>query len=81
MSQIALFSGQYHQSIGNIQSLLQEIYGLRFSTGAISEAQGRISSMLTPLHQAIKAHVRQADVIFADETSHQRDNESRWMWL
>ncbi|MDO6528270.1 transposase, partial [Motilimonas sp. 1_MG-2023] len=25
--------------------------------------------------------VRQADVIFADETSHQRDNESRWMWL
>ncbi len=81
MSQVALLSGQYHQSIGNIQSLLQEMYGLRFSTGAISEAQGRVSSMLTPSTQAIKTHVQQADVIFADETSHQRDDEARWMWL
>ena len=78
---IALQAGQFHQSIQKIQLQLKQNYGLYFSTGAISEAQGRSSAMLTPLHQAIKHEVSTAEVRHADETRHQRGSEKRWMWL
>lgn len=81
LAYIALQSGQFHQSISQIQLQLKQVVGLCFSRGAISEAQGRVSAMLTPTHQAIKQQVQQAPVIHADETRHQRGNEHRWMWL
>lgn len=48
LSYIALQSGQFHQSISQIQQQLKQHVGLTFSRGAISEAQGRVSAMLTP---------------------------------
>lgn len=83
MSYIAVLAGQYHLSVRKIQRLLRDQYGTTFSIGAICEAQGRISSMLTPIHQALKQHIQQAPIIHADETSHQRNGESktRWLWL
>ena len=81
LSYIALQSGQFHQSISQIQQQLAQHFGLHFSRGAISEAQGRVSAMLTPTHQAIKQQVQSASHIHADETRHQRGGERRWMWL
>ena len=81
LSYIALQSGQFHQSISKIKQQLKQHFGLRFSRGAISEAQGRVSAMLTPTHQAIKQQVQSAAHIHADETRHQRGGERRWMWL
>jgi len=81
LSYIALQSGQFHQSISQIQQQLKQHFGLTFSRGAISEAQGRVSAMLTPTHQAIKQQVQSASHIHADETRHQRGGERRWMWL
>lgn len=83
LSYISVLSGQYHMSIRKIQRLLKDQYGIHFSIGAISEAQGRVSAMLTPIHQALKLHIHNAAVIHADETSHQRNGEAatRWVWL
>lgn len=83
MSYISVLAGEYHLSIRKIQRLLRAQYGVTFSVGAISEAQGRISSILTPTHHALKRHIQKAKVIHADETSHQRNGESntRWLWL
>lgn len=81
LTYIALQSGQFHQSISQIQQQLKQHFGLSFSRGAISEAQGRVSAMLTPTYQAIKQQVQQATIIHADETRHQRGGERRWMWL
>ncbi|MGL5523925.1 MAG: IS66 family transposase zinc-finger binding domain-containing protein, partial [Aeromonas veronii] len=47
LSYIALQSGQFHQSVSQIQQQLKQHFGLGFSRGAISEAQGRVSTMLT----------------------------------
>jgi transposase len=46
---VAVQAGQFHQSITKIQQQLEQNFGLRFSRGAISEAQGRVSAMLPPL--------------------------------
>ena len=83
MSYISVLAGEYHLSIRKIQRLLRAQYGVTFSVGAISEAQGRISSILTPTHHALKRHIQKAPLIHADETSHQRNGESntRWLWL
>jgi transposase len=70
MSHIAVLAGQYHLSVRKIRQLLRDQYGTTFSTGAISEAQGRVSSMLTPVHQALQKHIQQAPVVHADDTTH-----------
>ncbi|CCO49767.1 IS22-1 protein [Vibrio nigripulchritudo SOn1] len=83
LSHIALLSGQYHLSIRKIQSLLKEQFGTTFSVGAISEAQTKVASMLTPLCQAIHDNLKSAPMVHVDETSHPRNGESsfRWCWL
>ena len=83
LSYIGVLAGQYHLSVRKIQSLLKEQLGTTFSVGAISEAQTKVASMLTPLHQAIKQALKKAPLIHADETSHHRNDETslRWCWL
>ena len=83
LSYVAVLSGLYHLSVRKIQRLLQDQYGTHFSTGLISEAQGRVSSMLTPTHQALHQHIKKASLVHVDETTHNRNGEqhTRWVWL
>lgn len=83
LSHIAILAGQYHLSVRKIQRLLKDQFATHFSTGTISEAQGRVSAMLTPTAQALHQHVRSASMVNVDETTHQRNDEqrTRWLWL
>lgn len=80
LSWISLLTGQFHLSTRQIQRFLQEQWRLRFSVGAISQAQGKVIPWLAPLYQQIGAQVRQAAVAHADETTHYRGTERRWLW-
>ena len=80
LAYVALQSGQFHQSISKIQQQLEQNFGLSFSRGAICEAQGRVSAVLTPAYQDIRDNMRKEAVVHCDETRHQRGNEKRWMW-
>ncbi|WP_262415415.1 IS66 family transposase [Vibrio sp. SCSIO 43132] len=75
LSYIAVLAGQYHLSIRKIRSLLKEQLGTTFSIGAISEAQTKVASMLTPLHHAIRDSIQTAPLVHVDETSHPRNGE------
>ena len=83
LSYIGVLAGQYHSSVWKIQSLLKEQIGTTFSVGAIIEAQTKVASMLTPLHQAVKHALKKTPLIHTDETSHHRNDEQslRWCWL
>jgi transposase len=80
LSWISVLTGQFHLTTRQIQQFLQEQGCLRFSVGAISQAQGKVIAWLAPLYQQIGDHVRQADVAHADETTHYRGAERRWLW-
>ena len=80
ISWIALLSGQYQVTTRQIQSLLREQWDLNFSIGAISQAQRPVSGWLQPLYAQIGEAVRQAPVAHADETTHYRGGERRWLW-
>lgn len=77
---IALMAGQYHATTRQIQSLLQQQWGLDFSLGAVSQAQKPVSGWLQPIYAQIGEAVRQACVAHADETTHYRGGERRWLW-
>ena len=79
LSYIAVLAGQYHLSVRKIRALLKEQLGTTFSIGAISEAQTKVASMLTPLHQTIKIALQKAPLIHVDETSHHRNGENRYV--
>ena len=83
MGHIAILAGKYHLSVSQTRQLLLDQYGVTFSTGAISEAQGKVSAMLTPTHQSLKEHIHKALYVHCDETSHSRNDEqgTRWCWL
>lgn len=80
VSWIGVLSGQFHLATRPIQQFLQEQWQLGFSSGAISQAQGKIIPWLAPLYHQIGDYVRQAEVAHADETTHYRGTERRWLW-
>lgn len=80
LSWISVLTGQFHLSTRQIQRFVQEQWQLTFSVGAISQAQGKVIAWLAPLYQQIGAYVRQAEVAHADETTHYRGAERRWLW-
>ena len=61
ISTIGLLAGQFHLSVRTIRSYLQEQWQLGFSTGAISQAQGKMNYWLGPVYRHIGDHVRQAE--------------------
>jgi hypothetical protein len=40
-----------------------------------------MNAWLGPVYRQIGDHVRQADIAHADETTHYRNNERRWLWV
>ncbi len=54
---------------------------LSFSTGAISQATHPVTEWLQPLYQQVGGEVRGLSVAHADETSHYRNSERRWLWV
>jgi transposase len=86
MGWLGLMNGKYRLSVRNLQALLEEQWGLSFSLGAISEAQGQLTNWLKPVYEQIGKEVRSAPVAHADETTHYRYSaqsrrlEHHWLW-
>ena len=53
---------------------------MTFSVDAISEAQTKEASMLTPLHHAIRDSIQTVPLVHVDETSHPRNGEESLRW-
>ncbi len=77
---ISLMNGRYHLTLRQIESLLQEQWGLEFSLGAISQSQEKLNNWLVPVYHQIGESVRNADPGYADETRHYRNRSVYWLW-
>jgi transposase len=80
LSWIAVLNGQFHLTIRQMQRFFKVQWGLHFSIGAISEAQGKVIPFLGPLYRQVGRYVRRCPVGQADETRHARGGEQRWIW-
>ncbi|BCX80613.1 transposase, IS66 family [Methylomarinovum caldicuralii] len=77
---IGLMTGRYHLSLREVEALLEEQWGLRFSLGAISQSQIPLQAWLGPVYNQIGEAVRKALIAHADETRHYRGRSIYWLW-
>lgn len=81
LAEIGLLAGRYHLSLRLIQAWLQDRYGLSFSLGVLSAAQGRLAEALEEVTAQVQQAVREAEVVHSDETSRRYRHERRWLWV
>lgn len=77
---LSLLNGRYHLTLRQLESLLEEQWQLKFSLGAISEAQEPLVDWLHPVYYQIGQAVRQDTLAHADETTHFRGGSRYWLW-
>lgn len=81
LATIGTFTGGYRLSKRLVQSLLQDMFDIELSTGVISESEAVLAAALAPAVRQAQDHVRQAPVVFADETGHREQGVAGWLWV
>ncbi len=71
------------QSIGfeRLVGLLDEVFGLRLSEGAIANLLARAGTPLTAAAETAAAEVRSSKVVASDETSARVEGKNWWQWV
>lgn len=78
---IGTLTGGYRLSKRLVQSLLQDMFDIELSVGVISESEAVLADALAPAVRQAQEHVRQAPVVFADETGHREKGAAGWLWV
>jgi transposase len=80
LSLVGVLGTRYHLTQRKIRNLLDQLMGLRFSVGAISQAHGKVAQALKkPVAEAV-ASLRSADALWMDETHYPREGIANWVW-
>jgi transposase len=77
---IALLSGGYRLSRREVRQLLQDLWQVRVSLGAVMRQEQVQSVALAPMVEEARAAVQQAAVVNIDETGWRNDKQRAWLW-
>jgi transposase len=80
LSLVGVLGTRYHLTQRKIRNLLDQMMGLSFSVGAISQAHGKVAGALkAPVAQAA-ATLCSAPALWMDETHYRREGIANWVW-
>ncbi|MDI9689696.1 IS66 family transposase [Burkholderia cenocepacia] len=80
LSLVGVLGTRYHLTQRKIRNLLDQLMGLSFSVGAISQAHGKVAHALKrPVAQAA-ASLGAAPALWMDETHYPREGIKNWVW-
>ena len=80
LSLVGVLGTRYHLTQRKIRNLLEQLMGLSFSVGAISQAHGKVAQALkTPVAEAA-ASLCSAEALWMDETHYPREGIANWVW-
>jgi transposase len=80
LSLVGVLGTRYHLTQRKIRNLLDQLMGLNFSVGAISQAHGKVALALkTPVAEAA-ASLCSANALWMDETHYPREGINNWVW-
>jgi len=68
-------------SAATVVDFLDEAHGVRLSTAAVLKLERWAAEALGDLYEVLKAEVRKAPVVGADETKFRIAGENGWMWV
>jgi transposase len=77
---IALLSGRYRLSRREVRQLLQDLWAVRVSLGAVVRQEQAQSAALAPVVEEARIAVRQAAVVNLDETGWRQEQRRAWLW-
>jgi transposase len=77
---VALLSGRYRLSRREVRQLLQDLWEVQVSLGAVMRQEQAQSAALAPIVEEVRAAVQQADVVNMDETGWRQDKRRAWLW-
>src|SRR5829696_7878242 len=77
---IALLSGRYRLSRREVQQVLQDLWEVELSLGALVRQEQAQSAALAPIVQQAEAAVPQAPVVNMDETGWRQEQRRAWLW-
>jgi transposase len=77
---VALLSGRYRLSRREVRQLLQDLWAVRVSLGAVVRQEQAQSAALAPVVEAAQAAVPQAPVVNMDETGWRQAQQRAWLW-
>lgn len=78
---IALLTGRHRQSKRMVPELLEEVFGIPMSLGAVSKCEGRMSDALEAPYAEAHAAAQKAPWANVDETSWREDKRGAWLWV
>jgi transposase len=77
---IALLSGRYRLSRREVRQLLQDLWAVRLSLGAVVRQEQVQSAALAPVVEEARTAVQQAPVVNMDETGWRQAKQRAWLW-
>jgi transposase len=77
---VALLSGRYRLSRREVRQLLQDLWQVRLSLGAVVRQEQAQSAALAPGVEEAQAAVQQAAVVNLDETGWRQEQGRAWLW-
>src|SRR5689334_3505522 len=77
---VALLSGRYRLSRREVRQLLQDLWAIRVSLGAVVRQEQAQSAALAPVVEEARAAVQQAAVVNMDETGWREEQRRAWLW-
>jgi len=63
-----------------VRQLLQDLWAVRVSLGAVVRQEQAQSAALVPIVEAARAAVPQSDVVNMDETGWRQEQQRAWLW-
>ena len=80
-SLLAYLHHSHHVSFERLAQMLEELFGLSISGGAIAKAFHRMGTALDTACSAIKAKLLSASVIASDDTTTRVSGVTHWQWV
>lgn len=89
VAHVGVLSGQYRQSHQMVQELLDELFGIKISTGSINQLRQQSSEALALVVAQAQQYVQAQSVVNMDETSFAQGNgdgnnptkRKGWLWV
>ena len=80
LSLVGVLGTRYHLTQRKIRNLLDQLMGLSFSVGAISQAHGKVARALKAPVAEAAASLCRAPALWMDETHYPREGIANWVW-
>jgi transposase len=78
---IGTLAGVYRLSRRQVRSVVQEVFNIPISVGAVDAAIMRMSAILKDPWEQLRSYIQQAELVHADETSWRLSGAQQYLWL